>query len=117
MATSTLAADGNARILAPSGKLRAALYPGTPNIIKRWWSRARAVAGLEIPSFPNQPLSRNPCLVDQIPRELLRLQKDWSSATSPVPDPSRRREVPQRSRRTARRLSPSRVGKRSASFG
>jgi len=31
--TSTLAADGDARILAPSGKLRAALYPGTPTLV------------------------------------------------------------------------------------
>ena|SRR5215207_5947206 len=31
--TPTLAADENAKVLAPSGKLRAALYPGTPTSI------------------------------------------------------------------------------------
>ena len=33
LVTSALAADGDARILAPSGRLRAALYPGTPTSV------------------------------------------------------------------------------------
>ena len=53
--TSTLAADGNARILAPSGKLRAALYPGTPTSVLYHHAVVVACPGCGRPRNPELP--------------------------------------------------------------